>query len=235
MQFIQNFLLPVLGLGLGCAIGVMLYRHIVKMTQSLSPKDHLELMEHRRDFTLQNVTRDGKPAKLTPREELGFYRLLKELGPQIDKLAKEKGVDGKAQEINLDIRNHKLQKLSVESLDTSISDQIVKDWLVPNTEPQGPGVSDLAKDYSRSGPTPKGDPDFTRAVLRKNEDFPGLTIQGSDVTPSQVSIYSSSDIHLGLTKNKIEEHYKERNTVRRKGKGLIRASRASQRNYRERC
>ena len=165
----------------------------------------------------------------------------------------------------------------------------------------GPSDSEQAeKDYSRSKPIPKGDPDFTRAVLQKNEDFPGLTPQDvgkmwggafhslkvdeeerikkldlvaagpdieevrklienswsqpfptskksstsgeiglcdnrpGDVTPSQVNIYTSNDIHFGLTKNKIDEHYRKRNTVRRKGKGLIRPSRTSQRDYQSR-
>lgn len=219
MQFIENFLLPVVGLGLGGVISVMLYRHIVTMRQSLSPSEYVELLKYRRCFSLGEVRRDGEKVNLTPKEELGIYRFLEKHNPQIQKIADKKGIANSDSIVVLDVADGKLKRLDVEGMVS------------------GPGDSEQdTKDYSRSNPTAKGDPDFTRSALRKNEDFPGLNGNSPvDVTPSQVSTYPSSGIHFSLTKNKIEEHYKERNTVRRKGRGLIRASRTSQRNYRERC
>lgn len=114
MEFVLNVLVPLVGLTLAAVMGVMMYRVIVRMREALSYNEVLLLNRYRRSFSIRDITRDGKPVVLTPREELGVYQLIDELNPQIDKIAKEKGIEGKMIELVLDIKSGKLKGFDVK-------------------------------------------------------------------------------------------------------------------------
>lgn len=218
---IDNFLLALfISAVIGGVIGVTMYRVITRMREALSYNEVLKLNRYRRSFSFQDITRDGKPVVLTPREELGMYQLIDELNPQIDKLTKEKGLEGKKIELVLDIRSGKLKGFDVK--------------VTPNTTNQSSEVPlsvgvEVSEDFEQIKNEDKDSrpsngwymPCQVKPPKSQGDVCPGV------VTPEQVSIYSA-DVNRGLelTKNIIEKHYK--------GKGLIRPSRSSQRDYRSR-
>lgn len=220
MEFVLNVLVPLVGLTLAAVIGVMMYRVIVRMRESLSYNEVLKLNRYRRSFSFQDITRDGKPVVLTPREELGMYQLIDELNPQIDKMTKEKGLEGKMIELVLDIRSGKLKGFDVKA--------------TPNTTNQsGERPVSVGAEVSDGFVQNKGEGIVSRPSngwympCQAQSPNPQRDICPGAVTPEQVSIYSAdANRGLELTKNTIEKHYK--------GKGLIRPSRSSQRDYRSR-